>query len=119
MSDSRVNFPTLRPPGLRLGGPRILSLKATLKGPVLLPGGDIWAEGWWDGLPGQMLGSVLNRQDSSDRRSLTSHQEPDGRPGDSVGIAGHALVPPAVTGDDATDLQGQVGQLGDSARRGR
>ena len=62
-----------------------------------------------------MLGIVLNWEDSS----LTLHQEPDGRPRDPVGVAGHALVPPAVTGGDVPDLQRQVGQLGDSACRGR
>lgn len=58
-------------------------------------------------------------ENSGGRKSLTSHQEPDGRPRDPIGIAGYALVPPTVTGDDAADLQGQVGQLRDSACRGR
>ena len=38
--------------------------------------------------------------------SLTSHQEPDGCPRDSIGVAGHALVPPAVAEGGVPDLQG-------------
>lgn len=53
------------------------------------------------------------------RKSLTSHQEPDGCPRDPVGIAGDALVPPPIARDDGADLQGQVVQLPDSARGGR
>lgn len=52
-------------------------------------------------------------------KSLTSHQEPGRCPRDPVGIAGDALVAPAVAGDDGADLQGQVVQLPDSARGGR
>lgn len=72
-------------------------------------------EGRVVGLWGETLGSVCRWEGGS----LTSYQEPDGCPRDPVGVAGHALVPPAVTGDDAAELQGQVGQLGDSTRRGR
>lgn len=63
--------------------------------------------------------SSVEPGNSSSRMSPTSHQEPDGCPCDPIGVAGHALVPPAICGDDAPDLQGQVSQLGDSARRGR
>lgn len=56
-----------------------------------------------------------NWENSGGRKRLTSHQEPDGRPRDPVGVADYALVPPTVTGGDAADLQGQVGQLRDSA----
>lgn len=57
--------------------------------------------------PAQVLFPNLGAWDwenTRGRKSLTSHQEPDGRPRDPVDIAGYALVPPTVTGDDAADL---------------